>query len=713
MAVDELPHHQLRHFISQPERNIIYYANNQDIFELNVCARTRKHIATLPFQVRCTASGYGWICVGGGDEGNWARIQLNPPSASEVDSLLPLNLEYRQNGRRTRPTLPPPLPRVTSDQLGDDIVNSISIHQIQDDPAEPTEVLAVLTNNDRTVRIFSLTRDAELNRLELPFPANHATISPDGQMLVAVGDYQQAYFYERMDVPTSSSKAPISRPKKYEWGILNIVQLHVPSPTTIIGYFTTAWSPTGTLVAVGSECGYVSIFDVDILKKSDLAENALIDVFSGSRPDLDIGPGSIRSMVFAPQPWDLLVWAEDRGRVCVLDLRSGLRARQVVHLASDAPLMRRMEIADVHSRPATERPVSWAEEAANIRREHQRRNRDPTFAEGINQYAERIHAVLGNREREDFSREEADRDWDNAEPDTAEDLAIAMAHRALQRASIEAPELRNDSQYDPTTSQPNEFPWEGYSTYDLQRARDLARLHGHNISLTVPAQEPNRTRRLNNGAEWNALLIPWLHQIRTLDNDRPQDRLGDDDDSTRRMRLALAAFRARAGLDDDDHPSDPTTSTAAPSSSGTTTLTPTSDATRSQDHAWRLIENAALRPTYDLPTTTLGSDGRLIGITTSAAPPNLFVPRISGHMRQGTGGAAAGLRTAGLAWSVDYEELWRGGTGGREGEDPGNGDEGDRERGHGLRLWVGTEQGIFEMNVNLGGRRCWNSLMPI
>lgn len=37
-------------------------------------------------------------------------------------------------------------------------------------------------------------------------------------------------------------------------------------------------------------------------------------------------------MAFAPDPWDLLIWTEDHGRICIGDLRSNLYARQIVHL---------------------------------------------------------------------------------------------------------------------------------------------------------------------------------------------------------------------------------------------------------------------------------------------------------------------------------------------------------------------------------------------
>lgn len=43
-------------------------------------------------------------------------------------------------------------------------------------------------------------------------------------------------------------------------------------------------------------------------------------------------PGAVRTMAFAPAPWDLLIWAESNERVCIADLRSGLMPRQTICL---------------------------------------------------------------------------------------------------------------------------------------------------------------------------------------------------------------------------------------------------------------------------------------------------------------------------------------------------------------------------------------------
>lgn len=237
--------------------------------------------------------------------------------------------------------LPPPPPHISLEKLGDEIVNSISIHKLTSDhPAVADDVVAVLTNNDKSIRIFSLSQQTETAVLELPFPVNHATISPDGQLLIAVGDYQQCYFYERADL----KPAPDADSQKFAsahcmWELLDVVSLHVPKHVATTGYFSTAWSPNGRLCAVASEMGYISIIDVEALKALEQGEESIVAIIPSTRAELTLPyggcPGAVRTMLFSPSPSDLLIWSEDQGRVCVADLRNGLRARQVLQLSPE------------------------------------------------------------------------------------------------------------------------------------------------------------------------------------------------------------------------------------------------------------------------------------------------------------------------------------------------------------------------------------------
>ncbi|KAF2727785.1 hypothetical protein EJ04DRAFT_581795 [Polyplosphaeria fusca] len=345
-----IAHYQLRHFISSPEQDLIYYASASNVYCLNAATRTQAHVTALPWEARCTASGHGYVCVGGAEDGNFAAIKVAgfpPADSAEVDALLPLALS-------NRPYLPrPPLlgtaHRVRLERIGEDIVNSISIHKFAAEGDGEDDVVAVLTNNDKTVRVYSLTHNLEMTVLDLPFAMNHATISPDGQVLLAVGDQNHAFFFERIqkDKPRSM-KTPEGRIQSFppEWSLFEQVRLYVPKGSQHEGYFTTAWSPSGRLCAVGSECGYITVFDMDLLKVCEHGEDAIVHVISSTRPDLVHGPGAVRTMQFSPAPWDFLIWSEDQARVCVADIRSGLKVKQTLALDPREEGIEKVEIAD-------------------------------------------------------------------------------------------------------------------------------------------------------------------------------------------------------------------------------------------------------------------------------------------------------------------------------------------------------------------------------
>ncbi|CAK1363160.1 unnamed protein product [Cercospora beticola] len=390
-------HWQLRHYISSPEPDHLYYASAHHVFCLNTATKKRKHIATLPFEARCTASGYGYVCVGGEDEGHFAAIKIN--GALDVDAALPLS-SLGQNVTRRAAT-------VKVERIGEEIVNSISIHRIQDEEAHLDDIVAVLTNNDRTVRIYSLPTGHETKCKGIPFAVNHATISPDGQVLVAVGDYNQAHFYRRviLDDPPQIPK-PHNRltSASVDWKLLCKVSLHVSSPDSTVGYFTTAWSPNARLVAVGSEGGYITIIDRDILEDDELDEEnrdeAVIAVVPGSRADFPSPhPGAIRSMVFSPDPWDLLIWSEDQGRVCVGDLRTELKSRQIIDLEPKDEHLHKyeMEIVDPDEAalPAVSQPTHLDELEADLLRRYRAA---PDNASAVNFATEYIEARRRQRE---------------------------------------------------------------------------------------------------------------------------------------------------------------------------------------------------------------------------------------------------------------------------------------------------------------------------
>ena len=247
-----------------------------------------------------------------------------------------------------------------------DISNSITISPIYGTTNNTLDdVIAVITNNDKSVRMYSLMRDKELPAEDFAFAMNHASISPDSKTLIVVGDEEVAYFYHRAAKnPEMPSKACFggSRRASSHWLALCQVELYKPKASEFGSYFTTAWSQSGRLCATGSEQGYITVFDVEKLYYLDSSQDAVVAVVPSSRPDTRAG--AVRSMCFAPDPWDLLIWVENNGHVCTADLRTGLTTRQVIELD---PLADGVASIAVSDRAMLDRVVEDLHHSSNLR----------------------------------------------------------------------------------------------------------------------------------------------------------------------------------------------------------------------------------------------------------------------------------------------------------------------------------------------------------
>ena len=100
----------------------------------------------------------------------------------------------------------------------------------------------MLRNNDQSVRIFSLTQSRLLDTLGFPDAMNHASISPDGKLLLAVGDRHTAFFWKRSQLPGASSDGASSY-ARYEWHEIARLKLSVAELKD--SCFSTAFSPSG------------------------------------------------------------------------------------------------------------------------------------------------------------------------------------------------------------------------------------------------------------------------------------------------------------------------------------------------------------------------------------------------------------------------------------------------------------------------------------
>jgi WD40 repeat protein len=111
------------------------------------------------------------------------------------------------------------------------------------------------------------------------------------------------------------------------------------------GSFAACFSKSGKYLAVATQYGLISVFDVESLPEPI----SPLVVFTSSRPGVE--SGAIRAMEFSPGPFDLLAWTEASGRVGVADVRTLFLSRQRLDIDSHANGVERVIVSDRAGEP--------------------------------------------------------------------------------------------------------------------------------------------------------------------------------------------------------------------------------------------------------------------------------------------------------------------------------------------------------------------------
>lgn len=204
-----------------------------------------------------------------------------------------------------------------------------------------------VSNNDYTVRIFSLTLSRLVATISYPTLMNHASISPSGDLLLAVGDAPQAFFHRRVPTPIVAIRGQ-KNIASHQWEKVADPQISlalIADPKDCC--FSTAFSPSGHVCAVATQGGVTTIFSTSLIHADLDADEAVICVLRSSRTR--DSAGAVRSMSFSPSPWDLLAYAEDQGRVCVVNLRNSFGSTQILELDATSPNVKRVVVEDQQS----------------------------------------------------------------------------------------------------------------------------------------------------------------------------------------------------------------------------------------------------------------------------------------------------------------------------------------------------------------------------
>ncbi|KAI0521449.1 hypothetical protein F5B22DRAFT_596889 [Xylaria bambusicola] len=370
-------HWQLRSLISAEGDGMVYFPagiNNTHITRLDTRTRECETIKVISFHPRCLVASGGWICCGG-ENGEFAIIRETTATATtrNADGLTASATAAAaaaivsasedaldQDARRTPSSsssssgpahvTEPSMTELRRDMLslveqmsgsaktwsasnhkfGTQRVNCITIWRPPESlleeprPDRYNSPMAILANNDKTVTIVSLEDSEAVDELEYPDCVNRGVISPDGSILVAICDDPFLYVHVRH---TLQGK----RGGPYEWLQLPRIRLKdqsVRDTSDCRGSFAACFSPSGRYLAVGTQYGTISIFDVTAFP--DLDRDPLVTYFSSARAPSDCG--AVRDMAFSPGPYDMLAWTEHRGRIGVADARTNFTKRQIISL---------------------------------------------------------------------------------------------------------------------------------------------------------------------------------------------------------------------------------------------------------------------------------------------------------------------------------------------------------------------------------------------
>ena len=320
---------------------------------------------------------------------------------------------------------------------------------------------------------------------------NHASISPDQDLLIAVGDLPKAWFCKRITLASPAEDAETSF-ADFDW--LPFAEPQLSLADVQDSCFTTAFSPSGHICAVASQSGVVTVFDTSLIKNDMDTDEAVIDVLKSTRGiSRDRMCGAIRAMSFAPAPWDLLAWAEDQGRVCVTDLRHRFFSRQTIELDVDSPDLNRIHVSayDDGDRTAEERQMEIQARFIMHQREALAAQNYPAAISHTADYLEAAAAQSTRRRRMISENQAGMRD---VLADFNDDSVLTERER--QMAMISRTSSRDDDDTGPDNSQ-----WNPYSmnyTYGAETASSAgpSDMHGSSHSPSSSTPPPGRQENI-------------------------------------------------------------------------------------------------------------------------------------------------------------------------------------------------------------------------
>ncbi|KAI9255199.1 WD40-repeat-containing domain protein [Phascolomyces articulosus] len=167
------------------------------------------------------------------------------------------------------------------------------------------EIRVVVCNNDQTVCILSVPQMEKKATLKMPAAINHTSVSPNGRMMLMVGDNGIVYLYK---ITESDDYQQIASYKASEEPALSC-----------------AWNPSSEKYAVTSQDGNVSVWDITQNARTE----PICRIASTETRKTRKAP---RCIQFSKGPLDLLAYSEHVSTVNIIDTRT-FETRQVIRLA--------------------------------------------------------------------------------------------------------------------------------------------------------------------------------------------------------------------------------------------------------------------------------------------------------------------------------------------------------------------------------------------
>lgn len=677
-------HWQLRSLIASPEQNVIYYPSGFDIYALYPKTKEREIVTTLSFSPRCLTVGGGWLCCGG-HHGDYTAISLSDKKTdfdfslpSDPDSRLPLDLDpFRRSSPRDTPStsrrshglsypLSAQVKRIgtEADEKDDAINNCITLwfpHNTLTEGIYTTPV-AVVANNDKSVYILSLPESEILEKLTYPDCVNRAVMSPDGDLLVAVLDDPFLYVHQRK--PMVSTYGGLHHSKQgYEWVGMCRIQLEGQSQadkTTMKGSFALTFSKSGKYLAVATQYGIISVFDVETFTQDNTEPLA---IFTSSRPGRQTG--AIREMEFSPGPFDLLAWTEATGRVGVADLRNLFLSRQLLMVDCRLDGVEKISITEGPGEPVIDPRLRSF------------RTDPPSSSSTTPDY---LGLDLERRQLRHLTREMLDR---HQSPLTTEELEVLQAHRIARRQRDALAEASGSSGWG---------SWAGGQRSTTSGGTLNGEATGSSERRISTAGLPAALREFVNPDRTAA-------SFRSFINERNQDRERRNQQQEPRRRSSVILAAAERAMEQEPIGASSARNDDTSASFGRLTLTPPRTVgSDSPNNPWAEID-ALYRtrlPADDPPSRStrlrieLDDDDRQ-GFANRLRRPfgdlglgardesNMI---LRGVLRRHNEDDERSPETMGLCWSPD-----------------------------GRILYVGAEDGIYEYHVNIAGRKKFPSLV--